>query len=664
MAAGSPRERSTTLARPEQRVKRSNNPERKRQPSPPRQGWHLPPHLVIDSIFIAIFTLLSILFLATLPGLSNSGIILREPHRFLSWLFGDWDIIVVIAVWVLAINIARWQRFSGPVPYWLRFVGLALIVLASTAISNTIVRGSAGSILEDIFAIVNRYFGSASWVIWIACALLGSIWLFHVELPHMVQATHLIAVGAIRTIQSAMNTIYELLRQRRQTASSPSSRHTEPSRQLGNDPQQSLEIVQPALPVIQTSSSHHETANTDSDPPEGCDAPAKPVPTPSVSASGAITWQLPSPLLLRYGRPIETSREAMMERAKLIERTLAEYGVAARVQEIRQGPRVTQFGVRPDPGIKVARILGLQNDLAMALEAKSVRIEAPVPGKPYVGIEVPNPISSPVALRSLMESEEFQRFKQKGTRLPIAIGGDVAGEPVFGDLSRMPHLLVAGATGAGKSVFINALITCLLLQFTPDELQLLLVDPKQVELTSYNVIPHLKVPVVVDVNKVVGALDWCVQEMERRYTILASENFRDVQRLNEHARAHRQPTLPYIIVVIDELADLMMQAPDQVEQQICRLAQKARAIGIHLVLATQRPSVDVITGLIKANFPSRIAFAVSSGVDSRTILDGPGAERLLGSGDMLYTPSDALHPIRVQGAWVSDDEIEDVLSFW
>jgi S-DNA-T family DNA segregation ATPase FtsK/SpoIIIE len=325
---------------------------------------------------------------------------------------------------------------------------------------------------------------------------------------------------------------------------------------------------------------------------------------------------------------------------------------------------VTQFGVRPDAGVKVAKIVGLQNDLALALEAHTIRVEAPVPGKPYVGIEVPNPVATPVTMRELIESQEFAKFRAKGARLPVAVGSDVAGDPVFGDLTRMPHLLIAGATGAGKSVFINALVSCVLVHCSPEDVQLIMVDPKQVELTGYNGIPHLKAPVIVDVDKVVGALDWCIKEMERRYSLFAQGSFRDIVRFNETARASNEATLAYIVVIIDELADLMMTAPDQVEQQICRLAQKARATGIHLVLATQRPSVDVITGLIKANFPSRIAFAVSSGVDSKTILDSPGAERLLGRGDMLYTPSDALRPIRVQGTWVSDQEIETLVNFW
>ncbi|MCB0051163.1 MAG: DNA translocase FtsK, partial [Caldilinea sp.] len=283
--------------------------------------------------------------------------------------------------------------------------------------------------------------------------------------------------------------------------------------------------------------------------------------------------------------------------------------------------------------VKVAKIAALSNDLALALAASSVRIEAPIPGTNYVGVEVPNQASNVVGLKELMESDAFGEKKRT---LPIALGEDVKGQPIVSDMARMPHLLIAGATGSGKSVCINSIIACLLLTHTPDNLRLLMIDPKMVELSIYNGVPHLLSPVVTEVDKASGVLFWAVKEMERRYTLFSKANARDLPRYNAYLQKNGEKPLPYIVVIVDEMADLMMAAPEEVEKHICRLAQMARAVGIHLIIATQRPSVDVITGLIKANFPARIAFAVTSQIDSRVILDIPGAERLLGRGDMLF----------------------------
>jgi S-DNA-T family DNA segregation ATPase FtsK/SpoIIIE len=311
--------------------------------------------------------------------------------------------------------------------------------------------------------------------------------------------------------------------------------------------------------------------------------------------------------------------------------------------------------------VKVAKIAGLANDLALALAAPSVRIEAPIPGTNYVGVEVPNQAANVVGLKELMESETFVEMKG---RLRIALGEDVKGTPVVSDLARMPHLLIAGATGSGKSVCINSIIACLLLTHTPDSLRLLMVDPKMVELSVYNGIPHLLSPVVVEVDKAAQVLFWAVKEMERRYSLFNKANARDLTRYNTHLQKSGEKPLPTIVVVVDEMADLMMAAPEEVEKHICRLAQMARAVGIHLIIATQRPSVDVITGLIKANFPARIAFAVTSQTDSRVILDIPGAERLLGRGDMLFMAPDASKLERIQGTYLSDDEINKLVRYW
>ncbi len=381
---------------------------------------------------------------------------------------------------------------------------------------------------------------------------------------------------------------------------------------------------------------------------------------PVVSQSSS-SGPLPPIELLEPSEQVEISEIDAMQKAKIIEDTLSTFGVEAYVREINPGPTVTQFALEPGRGTKVSKITSLQNDLALALAASSIRIEAPVPGKPRVGIEIPNNQSITVKLRDVMDTSEFQNSKAK---LKLALGRGVTGRPVVGDLAKMPHLLIAGATGAGKSVCLNSIITGLLFQHTPDSLRFLMVDPKMVELKTYDGIPHLLWPVVTDTSKVVGVLKYAVAEMERRYKLLSELGIRNIDAYNKRAESDNQPKLPQIVIIIDELADLMMVAPDEVESLICRLAQMARAVGIHLVIATQRPSVDVLTGLIKANFPSRIAFAVSSQIDSRVILDMPGAERLLGRGDMLFLGPDSSKPIRVQGTHVSDVEIESVVKHW
>src|SRR5512143_539701 len=365
------------------------------------------------------------------------------------------------------------------------------------------------------------------------------------------------------------------------------------------------------------------------------------------------------------------SEDDLRENARIIEDTLQAFGVEGKVIEVNRGPAITQFGVEPGfvqrggkiTKVKVSKITALADDLALALAAKTIRIEAPVPGKNIVGIEVPNHEIATVALRDVIESEAFQKVKHKGA-LPIALGQDVSGQAIATDLSTMPHLLIAGTTGSGKSVCVNAIISCLMSFFTPNELRLLMVDPKRVELTTYNGVPHLLAPVIVDLERVVGVLQWVTREMDERYRKFAKSGARNIDDYNTKAGEDSTDKLPYIVVVIDELADLMMLAPDETEKTICRLAQMARATGIHLVIATQRPSVDVVTGLIKANFPARIAFSVASSVDSRVILDTTGAERLLGRGDMLYVAPEIGSPQRLQGCFVSDKEIHKLVRFW
>ncbi|MFC1950502.1 DNA translocase FtsK [Chloroflexota bacterium] len=398
-------------------------------------------------------------------------------------------------------------------------------------------------------------------------------------------------------------------------------------------------------------------------------------------------WRLPPIDILDKSPEVEFGEAGNMQRAKLIEEALASYGVEAKIVQINAGPTVTQFGVEPGwdrkikeikerdrdgnvrvrveeiskTRVKVERITGLANDLALALAAPSIRIEAPVPGKPVVGIEVPNTVAGLVSLRGVIETSAFQKIVTK-SKLCLALGQGAGGEAIAADLSRMPHLLIAGATGSGKTVCLNAVICCLLFHNTPNDVHCIMVDPKRVELTPFNSIPHLATPVIVDTNKALGTLRWLNQEMDRRYQTLATSGARNIESHNRNK--HGDEKLPYLVLIIDELADLMMTGFDEVEHILCRLAQLARATGIHLIVATQRPSVDVVTGLIKANFPTRISFAVTSQVDSRTIIDGGGAEKLLGRGDMLYMPTEAGKPKRLQGCFVSDAEIERLVYFW
>ena len=433
---------------------------------------------------------------------------------------------------------------------------------------------------------------------------------------------------------------------------------------------------------------------TTSPPPDTTpiEAPEAPAPEswepgkyqPILTAGG---WQLPPISILDKALESELSQTDIEKRAQIIEEALTSYGVEAKVVQINAGPTVTQFGVEPGwdhkykeikekdkdgnikirlqetskTRVKVDRINSLGNDLALALAAPSIRIEAPIPGKSMVGIEVPNTTFGTVNLRAVIESATFQKANTK-SNLTLALGKGAGGETIAADLAKMPHLLIAGATGSGKTVCLNATICCLLLHNTPDDVQFIMIDPKRVELVTFNSLSHLIAPVVVDTHKAVMALRWLSHEMDNRYREFAQAGARNIESYNKNCRPGE--TMPYMVLVIDELADLMMTSFDEVEHLLCRLAQLARATGIHLIVATQRPSVDVVTGLIKANFPTRISFALTSQVDSRTILDSTGAEKLLGRGDMLYMPTDASKPKRLQGIFVSDAEIERLVYFW
>ncbi|MEZ4662676.1 MAG: DNA translocase FtsK 4TM domain-containing protein [Caldilineaceae bacterium] len=429
--------------------------------------------------------------------------------------------------------------------------------------------------------------------------------------------------------------------------------------------------VEPAAPKPDAATPPTRAA---AEPPAARRTPAEPAIIPARIIGGDQEWRLPrlEDVLGYWDRHVD-SDEHIRDQGRLIQETLALFGVPADFEGAYKGPAVTQYLIKPGyvertvkgetrrTKVKVSKIASLSNDLALALAAPSVRIEAPIPGTSYVGVEVPNQESNFVGLRDMMESETFQNKKGK---LRIALGEDVKGNAIVSDMARMPHLLIAGATGSGKSICINSIITCLLCTHTPDTLRFLMVDPKMVELSGYNGIPHLLSPVVTETDKAAGVLYWAVKEMERRYQLCSKANCRDLERYNEYLAKRGEKALPYIVVIVDEMADLMMAAPEEVEKHICRLAQMARAIGIHLIIATQRPSVDVITGLIKANFPSRIAFAVTSQTDSRVILDVPGAERLLGRGDMLFMAPDASKLERIQGTYLHEDEISKLVRHW
>ena len=368
-------------------------------------------------------------------------------------------------------------------------------------------------------------------------------------------------------------------------------------------------------------------------------------------------YHFPSLDILSKGKGSQNNGEEVAHNAMMLENVLSNFGITAKVVNATQGPTVTRYEIEPAPGVKVSRIVNLTDDIALNLAAQHIRMEAPIPGKSAIGIEVPNKTTEAVHLRDVLDCSDF---KDARGGIPVGLGKDIAGKPVITDLAKMPHLLVAGTTGSGKSVCVNTLISSILFSRKPEEVKLLLIDPKMVELSIYNGIPHLMAPVVTDMKKAAAVLRWAVREMEARYKAFAASGKRDIKSYNE---AHPKAAMPLIVLIIDELADLMMTAPDDIEESISRLAQMARAAGIHMVLATQRPSVNVITGSIKANVPSRISFAVGSQIDSRTILDMAGAEKLLGKGDMLFAPIGANKPIRVQGAFISDNEVEKLVEF-
>lgn len=574
-------------------------------------------------------------------------------------------LLLVIGIWMILKNFGRspvvtFQRALGTILLYLNILAWVHYIMGNTR--ELAEAGKGGGFIGYFFSrgLTTGLGNAGAVLVLFAWLLLAVILTFNISIPELY-----------RTIRDGLS-------RRPQTRSDQPQRLSQvrvrPSRDAELPPGELRGEFQP-LTNLRAKPEERTESSPNIDKPAFLtrkkEQPAeKPVKTdmPTVKHVGPAQtmWQLPkAELILNPPGPASVQNTIDKERARLIETTLNSFGAPCHVVEISRGPTITRYGVEPDfvesrtgrTRVRVGKIASLADDLALALAAPRIRVQAPVPGKSFVGIEVPNTEISMVSMREVLESDSFQRIKSP---LRFTLGKDVAGKPVSADLTAMPHLLVAGTTGSGKSVCINSILTSLLLYNTPTDLRLILVDPKRVELTGYNGIPHLLSPVVVEATEVVGALNWLLNEMDMRYQKFSSRGLRNIKEYN----AKNAEPLPYLVTIIDELADLMMLAPDETERAITRLAQLARATGIHLILATQRPSVNVVTGLIKANFPARVAFAVASGMDSRVILDQPGAERLLGRGDMLFQAPDAPAPVRLQGVFVSDGEINKLTDHW
>ena len=614
-------------------------------------------------MLLILIALLGLLALA-----SNAGSILTGLRLWLTGSFGNaWFVPVLTALGLGAYLL--WPRAPRPRP--LDYVSGAAAVIALVGLFG-LAGHAGGSIGHSIDRAVVQVVGQiGAWALLTALLLIGLIVTIHFS-PGALLAT---AVGILRGAYADRTRIQNLVTAgpaEKVKATKPVATSADAlARSAASfaaapaalEPARPWEIEEPVESEKEQKHVEAKAGAAATDLEDDREAqPALRVVAELEDDLPEIEWRLPSIALLDT---VTARRERMADEikrnVKIIESTLATFGVPCKVVGVNPGPAVTQYELQPGAGIQVKRITALQNDLSLALAAAPLRIEAPIPGKAAVGIEVPNKSASLVTIREVLETAAFREGTNK---LALGLGNDVSGQSIVADLTRMPHLLIAGATGQGKSVCINALITSLLFQVTPDHLRLLLIDPKRVELTGYNGLPHLALPVLVEAHQAAAALRWAVAEMDRRYKMFSAESVRNIAAYNEKATLRQARQLPYIVIVIDELADLMMVAAGEIEELICRIAQLARAVGIHLIIATQRPSTDIITGLIKANIPSRIAFAVGSQVDSRVILDTGGAEKLLGRGDMLYQPVDAGKPTRIQGAFVSDPEVEGVVNFW
>jgi DNA segregation ATPase FtsK/SpoIIIE, S-DNA-T family len=656
---------------------------------------------VISARFVREGLALVLLFLAILSVIAlfapTAGAIVRPWHDLLASLLG-WGIAFAapllagfaVMLWMKTMPAERWMAATGAAVFALALLGMFDLVGGGT-------EGQGGGVLGGAVAnvLIAALGGAGAWVVLFLMAIVGLLLYFNMTIGDLIAA-------------------YLAGRDERRDAEAEAARRTarRPRPEDGRsrpEPVQERE-TRPGL-IDRMRDRLAGGGDADDEPPvivrrerpapatNGAPRPAAaplPVPAPAPPpASGAVhhgedelgseeeaqlaaagtetdadaaleavqrSWELPALELLADAPESSAAQMDLTAKGQRIRETLAHFGIGVKVARIQEGPVVTQYALDVEPGIKLSRIEGLSDNLALALAARSIRIEAPIPGEPYVGVEIPNSAFDLVTLKEVLGSRSHAEAAKK-SKLAFALGQDVAGQPFSADLAKMPHLLIAGATGSGKSVCVNALIDSFLMSATPAEVKLILIDPKRVELAQYKGIPHLLTEVIVEPDKAVNALKWTVGTMESRYAEFASRGVRNIAGYNEALRAG-EPRMPYIVIVIDELADLMMVSAYEVEATITRIAQLARATGIHLVVATQRPSVQVITGLIKANIPSRIAFAMTSGVDSRTILDTNGAEDLLGRGDMLYQPIDAPRAVRLQGVLVTDAEIEAVARHW
>ncbi len=620
------------------------------------------PQQFYDRIAIGL-ALLGLVALVSLT-VPNSGVVGATLRDGLKLLFGNGAFLLPVVLWVAAGalvfgygKLSLPEVLTGGLMVYLALLGwLAQPGASGDWFAADALRASGGYLGAVLGYTLHLALGQAKGVVLGALGVLGLLMLFNLPLAQVLRGVGRAVWHGWRGASTATKTVASV-------ASSAASKVSERAQRKTDERRQSVSeraIVTPRAsdaPTRRADTTPAPRTSTPSTEPAETPSALKPaLPTPS--ASGNYTLP-PLSLLREPPAPPKRNQAEIKEKIAKLEETLQDFGIDANVVEVAHGPTVTRYEIQLAPGIKVNRVVNLADNLAMALAAIAVRVEAPIPGKSAIGVEVPNDHPHVVTLREVIENAEFWNAP---SLLTVALGKDVAGTPKYADLSRMPHLLIGGATNSGKSMCLLSMIACLLFRATPRELRFVMIDPKRVELTLFDGIPHLMCPVVRDVKLAAGALRALLKEMDRRYDLFAEKGVRNIQGYNE--RAPEDERLPYVVVIIDELADLMMQAASEVETSIARLAQLARATGIHLVIATQRPSVDVITGTIKANIASRIAFAVSSQVDSRTILDMVGAERLLGRGDMLFLPIDASKPTRIQGCFVTEAEIEALADFW
>ena len=663
--------------------------------------------LVLSGRFLREGLALVLLFLAIISVIAlfapDAGAIVRPWHDVLSTLLG-WGI-AFAAPLLAGFAVMLWMK-TMPAERWMAASGAALVALALLGMFHLAVGGGAeavetgqggGALGFAVSGVISTAVGDVgAWIVLVLLALVGLLLYFNMTIgdliagyladrdervAHEAEAARRAAgrrpravpepPGVASTEMEARPGLIDRMRDRlagahdaeeepplivrRERPASNGNGKPRPvaipvAPDLDLEPEDGSTISKPSIEELE----HEEVAHlAEAAAGEVADAALETV---------ERAWELP-PIDLLADAPESTAAQLdLSAKGRRIRETLAHFGIGVKVARIQEGPVVTQYALDVDPGIKLSRIEGLADNLALALSARSIRIEAPIPGEPYVGIEIPNAAFDLVTLKEVLASRNFAEMSER-SKLAFALGQDVAGQPFSADLSKMPHMLIAGATGSGKSVCVNAIIDSFLMNATPAEVKLILIDPKRVELAQYKGIPHLLCEVIVEPDKAVNALKWTVGTMESRYAEFAARGVRNIAGYNEALRPG-QPRMPYIVIVIDELADLMMVSAYEVESTITRIAQLARATGIHLIVATQRPSVQVITGLIKANIPSRIAFAMTSGIDSRTILDTTGAEDLLGRGDMLYQPIDAPRAVRLQGVLVTDPEIESVARHW